>query len=402
MGRAAGIGCHLLTSQQGFAAMKITALRTFLVAPRWLFLKVETDEGISGWGEPVLEGHAETLATKISELADFVIGLDPRRIEDIWQMLYRNGCYRGGPVLMSAISGLDMALWDIKGRALGVPVHELLGGPVRDRVRTYCWIGGDRPEKLIEGALALRDKGYDACKFNICSELQIVDSHAKVDGIIRNLFELRDAVGSSMDLAFDFHGRVHAPMARVLLKELESLRPMFVEDAVVSTMVETMADLARSTSIPLCIGERLHSRYDFKRVFELRAAQVINPDTAHVGGISEMVRIGHWAETYDIAFAPHCPLGPIALAACLQVDAICHNAFIQEQSLGIHYNQHGDLGDYTCPGHGFSFVDGMLDIPQGPGLGIEVNEDAVNRAARTGHRWRAPVWRHRDGSIAEW
>jgi galactonate dehydratase len=382
--------------------MKITALRTFLVAPRWLFLKVETDEGISGWGEPVLEGHAETLATKIAELADFVIGLDPRRIEDIWQMLYRNGCYRGGPVLMSAISGLDMALWDIKGRALGVPVHELLGGPVRDRIRTYCWIGGDRPANLIEGALALRDKGYDACKFNVCSELQIVDSYAKVDGIIKTLFELREAVGASMDLAFDFHGRVHAPMARVLLKELEPLRPMFVEDAVVSAMVETLADLARSTSIPLCIGERLHSRYDFKRVFELRAAQVINPDTAHVGGISEMVRIGHWAEAYDVAFAPHCPLGPIALAACLQVDAICHNAFIQEQSLGIHYNQQGDLGDYTMPGTGFVFEEGQLLIPTGPGLGIEVNEEAVIAAAETGHRWRAPVWRHKDGSIAEW
>lgn len=382
--------------------MKITALRTYVVAPRWLFLKVETDEGISGWGEPVLEGHAETLATKISELADFVIGLDPRRIEDIWQMLYRNGCYRGGPVLMSAISGLDMALWDIKGRALGVPVHELLGGPVRDRVRTYCWIGGDRPENLIAGAMALRDKGYDACKFNICSELQIVDNYAKVDGIVRNLLELREAVGSSMDLAFDFHGRVHAPMARVLLKELEPLRPMFVEDAVVSAMVETLADLARATSIPLCTGERLHSRYDFKRVFELRAAQVINPDTAHVGGISEMVRIGHWAEAYDVALAPHCPLGPIALAASLQVDASCHNAFIQEQSLGIHYNQQGDLGDYTLSGSGFVFEGGMLMIPQGPGLGIEVDEAAVVRAAQTGHRWRAPVWRHRDGSIAEW
>jgi galactonate dehydratase len=382
--------------------MKVTALKTFLVAPRWLFLKVETDEGVSGWGEPVLEGHAETLAAKIAELADFVIGLDPRRIEDIWQMIYRNGCYRGGPVLMSALSGIDMALWDIKGRALGVPVHHLLGGPVRDRIRSYCWIGGDRPANLIEGAKALRDQGYDAVKFNICEELQIVDTYARVDGIIKRLLDLRDAVGDTMDLAFDFHGRVHAPMARVLLKELEPLRPIFVEDAVVSAMVETMADLARATSIPLCIGERLHSRYDFKRVFELRAAQVINPDTAHVGGISEMVRIGHWAEAYDVAFAPHCPLGPIALAACLQVDAICHNAFIQEQSLGIHYNQGGDLTDYLLPGHGFTLKDGHLAIPQGPGLGIEVDETKVTEAARIGHRWRAPVWRHKDGSIAEW
>ena len=382
--------------------MKITALKTYLVAPRWLFLKVETDEGVSGWGEPVLEGHAETLATKIAELADVLVGLDPRRIEDIWQMLYRNGCYRGGPVLMSAISGIDMALWDIKGRTLGVPVHELLGGPVRDRIRSYCWIGGDRPADLIEGAIVQRDRGFDAVKFNICEELQIIDTYAKVDAILLRLFDLRAAVGSSLDLAFDFHGRVHLPMARVLLKELEPLRPIFVEDAVVSTMIESMADLSRATSIPLCIGERLHSRYDFKRVFELRAAQVINPDPAHVGGISETIRIAHWAEAYDIALAPHCPLGPIALAACLQVDAVCHNACIQEQSLGIHYNQGGDLSDYTLPGHGFTLTHGYLQIPNGPGLGIEVDEARVIEAAKTGHRWRAPVWRHADGSIAEW
>jgi len=382
--------------------MKITALKTYLVAPRWLFLKVETDAGISGWGEPVLEGHAETLATKIAELAEVVIGRDPRHVEDIWQMLYRNGCYRGGPVLMSAISGLDTALWDIKGRALGVPVYELLGGPVRQSVRSYCWIGGDRPTDLIKGAITLRDQGFDAVKFNICAELQIVDTYAAVDGIVKRLFELRDAVGSTMDLAFDFHGRVHLPMARVLLKELEPLRPIFVEDAVVSAMIESMADLARSTSIPLCIGERLHSRYDFKRVFELRAAQVINPDPAHVGGISETVRIGHWAEAYDVALAPHCPLGPIALAACLQINAVCHNAFIQEQSLGIHYNQGGDLSDYTRPGQGFTLTNGQLEIPTGPGLGIEVDEERVIEAAREGHKWRAPIWRHKDGSIAEW
>ncbi len=363
---------------------------------------MERDEGITGWGEPVLEGHAETLAAKIAELADFVVGLDPRRIEDIWQLLYRNGCYRGGPVLMSAISGIDMALWDIKGRALGVPVYELFGGPVRERVRSYCWIGGDRPEGLVEGALALRAQGFDAVKFNVCAELQIVDTYAKIDGIIRRMFELRAAVGNTMDLALDFHGRVHAPMARVLLRELEPLRPLFVEDAVQSAMLETLADLARATSIPLCIGERLHSRYDFKRVFELRAAQVINPDTAHVGGISEMVRIGHWAEAYDIALAPHCPLGPIALAVCLQVNAICHNAFLQEQSLGMHYNQNGDLTDYLKPDYGFTTVEGHLSIPRCPGLGIEVDEERVCEAVRAGHRWRAPVWRHPDGSIAEW
>lgn len=381
--------------------MKITALKTWIVPPRWLFLKVETDAGLSGWGEPVLEGHAATLAAAVEELGDLVIGRDPRRIEDIWQMIYRNGCYRGGPVLMSALSGLDMALWDIRGRDLGVPVHALLGGPVRDRVRTYRWTGGDRPADLIEGVRAVQAQGYGAVKFNICAELQIVDRVARVDAILRDLFDLRAAVGTEMDLAFDFHGRVHAPMAGILLREMEPLRPMFVEDAVVSAMLETMADLQRGTSIPLCIGERLHSRYDFKRVFETRAARVINPDTAHAGGISEMVRIGHWAEAYDVALAPHCPIGPIALAASLQVDAVCHNAFIQEQSIGIHYNAGADVLDYVRPG-GLVIEAGHLVIPQGPGLGIEVDEDKVAEMARIGHRWRAPVWRHGDGSVAEW
>lgn len=382
--------------------MKITALKTYLVPPRWLFLKIETDEGISGWGEPVLEGHAETLAAKIDEFSDFLIGRDPLLIEDTWQMLYRNGCYRGGPVLMSAISGVDIALWDIKGKFHDAPIHALFGGPVRDRIRTYCWIGGDRPHNLVESAKKLRTQGLNATKLNVCSELQIVDTYKKVDEIIKRLFELREAMGDTMDLAFDFHGRVHAPMAKLLLRELEPLRPLFVEDAVVSAHVDAMADLAASTTIPLAIGERLHSRFDFREVFEKRAASVINPDTAHVGGISEIVRIGHWAEAYDVALTPHCPLGPIALAACLQVDAICHNAFIQEQSLGIHYNEGGDLDSYLEDDGGIEFREGNLMIPTGPGLGINVSEPKVEAGAAIGHRWRAPVWRHDDGSIAEW
>ncbi|WP_374633324.1 galactonate dehydratase [Paracoccus sp. (in: a-proteobacteria)] len=382
--------------------MKITALKTFVVPPRWLFLKVETDAGISGWGEPVLEGHAQTLATAIRELEDFLIGRDPMLIEDTWQMIYRNGCYRGGPVLMSAMSGIDMALWDIKGKAYGQPVHALMGGQVRDKVRTYRWIGGDRPHNLIADARELMAAGYNACKFNATEELQYIDSYAKVDRIVGQIAELRDAVGTALDLAFDFHGRVHAPMARILLKELEPLRPIFVEDAVVSAHIDMMADLARETTIPLCIGERLHSRYDFRRVFETRAAGIINPDTAHVGGISEMVRIGHMAEAYDVPIAPHCPLGPIALAASLQVDAICYNAVIQEQSLGIHYNKGGDLNDYLVPESRFKVQDGFLPIPQGPGLGIEIDEAVVAERAIAGHNWRAPVWRHADGSIADW
>lgn len=382
--------------------MKITAVDTYKVAPRWLFLKITTSEGLVGWGEAVLEGHADTMAAKIGELRDFLVGRDPLLIEDTWQAIYRNGCYRGGPVLMSAISGIDIALWDIKGKYHNAPIHALLGGQVRHKIRSYRWMGGDRPSDLVEGAKEVVEDGFDAVKFNICSELEIVDSNRKVDTIITQLYELRESVGQSLDLAFDFHGRVHAPMAKVLLRELEALRPLFIEDAVVSAHIDAMADLSRYTSIPLVIGERLHSRYDFKRVFETRAASVINPDTAHVGGISEMVRIGHMAEAYDVALAPHCPLGPIALAACLQVDAVCSNAFIQEQSMGIHYNQGGDLLDYVTAEGGFELNEGYLSIPQQPGLGIEVNEEFVIEQAKKGHNWRAPTWRHTDGSIAEW
>lgn len=382
--------------------MKITALKTFLVPPRWLFLKVETDEGVVGWGEPILEGRAETLAALIGELSDFLIGRDPRQINDIWQMIYRNGCYRGGPVLMSGIAGIDMALWDILGKVHGAPSYALLGGAQRNRIRTYIWIGGDRPAALIAEAKAAREHGFSAVKMNVCEELTAIDSLRKIDAIVERVSALREAVGPTLDLAFDFHGRVHAPMARVLLHELESLRPIFVEDPVAAGNLEALAELSRSTSIPLAVGERMHSRGEFKALFEARAAQLINPDPAHVGGITETLKIGAMAEAYDVALAPHCPLGPIALAACLQIDALCHNAVLQEQSLGIHYNSANDLLDYLTPQSRFIYRDGFLMIPTGPGLGIEIDEAKVAAAARRGHRWRAPVWRHEDGAIAEW
>jgi len=382
--------------------LKITALKTFLVPPRWLFLKVETDEGVVGWGEPILEGRAETLAALIGELSDFLIGRDPRQINDIWQMIYRNGCYRGGPVLMSGIAGIDMALWDILGKVHGAPSYALLGGAQRNRIRTYVWIGGDRPAALIAEAKAAREHGFSAVKMNVCEELTAIDSLRKIDAIVERVSALREAVGPTLDLAFDFHGRVHAPMARVLLHELESLRPIFVEDPVAAGNLEALAELSRSTSIPLAVGERMHSRGEFKALFEARAAQLINPDPAHVGGITETLKIGAMAEAYDVALAPHCPLGPIALAACLQIDALCHNAVLQEQSLGIHYNSANDLLDYLTPQSRFIYRDGFLMIPTGPGLGIEIDEAKVAAAARRGHRWRAPVWRHEDGAIAEW
>lgn len=382
--------------------MKITRLTTFLVPPRWCFLKIETDEGIFGWGEPVLEGRAETVAAAVQELGDYLIGKDPRHIEDHWTVLYRGGFYRGGGVHMSALAGIDQALWDIKGKALGVPVSELLGGNVRDRIRVYSWIGGDRPSETAQQAKDAVARGFTAVKMNGTEEMQYVDTYDKVERCLQNVAAVREAVGPHVGIGVDFHGRVHRPMAKVLVKELEPYKLMFIEEPVLSEHEEALKEIARITSTPIALGERLYSRWDFKRVLSEGYVDIVQPDPSHAGGITETRKIASMAEAYDVALALHCPLGPIALAANLQLDAVCYNAFIQEQSLGIHYNKDNDLMDYVSNPEVFAYEDGMVAIPKGPGLGIDVNEDYVRERAAQGHRWRNPIWRHKDGSFAEW
>ncbi len=382
--------------------MKITRLTTFLVPPRWCFLKIETDEGIVGWGEPVLEGRAQTVAAAVEELGDYLIGKDPRHIEDHWTVMYRGGFYRGGGIHMSALAGIDQALWDIKGKALGVPVSELLGGSVRDRIRVYSWIGGDRPSDTAAAAKATVARGFTAVKMNGTEELQFIDSHDKVERCLANVAAVREAVGPNVGIGVDFHGRVHKPMAKVLLRELEPYKLMFVEEPVLSEHHEALKELAHVATMPIALGERLYSRWDFKRILSEGYVDIIQPDPSHAGGITETRKIAAMAEAYDVALALHCPLGPIALAANLQIDAGCYNAFIQEQSLGIHYNAANDLLDYVSNPEVFAYEDGMVTIPTGPGLGIEVNEAYVRERAAEGHRWRNPVWRHKDGSFAEW
>ena len=382
--------------------MKITKLTTFLVPPRWLFLRIDTDAGISGWGEPVVEGRAHTVAAAVDELSDYLIGKDPRHIEDLWNVMYRGGFYRGGPILMSAIAGIDQALWDIKGKDLNVPVHALLGGPVRDRIRVYSWIGGDRPADTARAASEAVARGFTAVKMNATEEMQYVDTHDKVEHVLANVQAVREAVGPNVGLGLDFHGRVHKPMAKVLMRELAPYKLMFIEEPVLSDHLEAIPELAAISPAPIALGERLYSRYDFKRVLQRGGVDIIQPDPSHAGGITETRKIAAMAEAWDVALALHCPLGPIALAANLQIDAVCHNAFIQEQSLGIHYNAGNDLLDYITDRSVFAYENGFVTIPNGPGLGITVNEEYVTERAAVGHRWRNPIWRHADNSVAEW
>ncbi|MFI6496051.1 galactonate dehydratase [Nonomuraea typhae] len=380
--------------------MKISGFELFLVAPRWLFLRVDTDEGVSGWGEPVVEGRAETVAACVRTLMEGLAGADPRRVEEHWQVMAKGGFYRGGPVLSSALSGIDQALWDIKGKALGVPVYELLGGPVRERARVYTWISGSSPEELAEDARAKAGAGFTAVKFLACEgPLPALPSAAEVRAVAARVQAVRQAVES--DIGVDLHGRFSTAAARRVLPLLEEYLPLFAEEPLLPEFSRDLGLVVRSTSVPIATGERLYSRWDFRDVLPTGIA-LAQPDVSHAGGISEVRRIAALAEAHDVALAPHCPLGPIALAASLQVAFATPNFLIQEQSLGIGYNTGADLLDYLLDPAVFAFRDGFVAAPSGPGLGIEVDERAVRQAARRGHTWRNPILRHPDGSLAEW
>ncbi|MBQ9951025.1 MAG: galactonate dehydratase [Clostridia bacterium] len=382
--------------------MKITAVNTYFVRPRWGFVEILTDGGFTGWGEAVLEGHAAAVLACVQEMKDYLIGQDPSRIEDIWSTIYRAGFYRGGGVLMSAISGIDQALWDIKGKVFGAPVYQLMGGACRDKVKVYSWIGGDRPADVGAAAKEKKDEGFTAIKMNATEELQMIDSYDKIDAVLERVAAIRESCGKYFGIAIDFHGRVHKPMAKVLAKKLEQFDPMFIEEPVLCENMEVFKEIAAACNIPIATGERLFTKYDFKRLLECGGVDIIQPDLSHAGGITEVKKIAGMAEAYDVALAPHCPLGPIALAACLNVDATSYNAVIQEQSIGIHYNVGKSVLDYVKNQEDFAFVDGYAFLPKKPGLGVDVNVELVIEENKNPHNWKNPVWRHEDGSVAEW
>jgi galactonate dehydratase len=367
-----------------------------------MFLKINTDEGLDGWGEAVVEGRARTVEAAVNEIGEQLIGRDPARINDHWQTLYRGGFYRGGAVFMSAIAGIDQALWDIKGKTLGVPVYQLLGGLVRERMKTYCWVGGDRPSDIIEQIRQRVALGYDTFKMNGCEEMGLLDSSRAIDACVSQVAEIRAVFGTDIEFGLDFHGRVGMPMAKTLIRELEPYRPLFIEEPVLAEQAEYYPRLAAQTSIPLAAGERMYSRFELKRVFEQGGLAIVQPDLSHAGGITECMKIASMAEAYDVALAPHCPLGPVALAACLHVDFASWNAVLQEQSMGIHYNTNGELLDYVVNKEAFDLARGSLQPFTLPGLGVVIDEACVIERSRAATDWRNPVWRHGDGSVAEW
>lgn len=367
--------------------LTITKLETFLVKPRWLFLKIHTNAGIVGLGEPILEGRAKTCAQAVAEIEPYLVGKDPRRVVHHWQAIYRHAFYRGGPILTSALSGIDQALWDIKGKALGVPVYELLGGPTRDRVRVYAH--ASTPESIKRGVA----NGFRAFKTGPAKTRpsRIVETPAAVGYAAERFAALREAAGQDVDIGIDFHGAVPPPTAKLLIKALEPYQPMFIEEPVQCQNVEAMAEIARGTHLPIATGERIFTKWGFREILEKQAAVILQPDLCHAGGITEVRLIAGMAEAYYAAIAPHNPLGPISLAAGIQIAASIPNFLCQEQvSLGDGY--------LKVP---FQVENGYIPLPTAPGLGVELDEQAL--ADKIDHDWRnRESYDADDGSVVDW
>ncbi|MDQ6701577.1 MAG: galactonate dehydratase [Acidobacteriota bacterium] len=367
--------------------LKVTRLETFLVKPRWLFLKIHTNAGIVGWGEPITEGRALTCAEAVKEIEPYLVGKDPRRVAHHWQAIYRHAFYRGGPILTSALSGIDQALWDIKGKALGVPVYELLGGPTRDRIRVYSH--ANSPDAM-KRAMA---QGFTAFKTGPAKKrpARYIETPAAVNYAAERFAELRKAVGNDVDIAIDFHGAISPATAKLLIKAIEPYQPMFVEEPCQAQNHDVMADIARGTHLPIATGERVFTKWGFREVLEKKAATVLQPDMCHAGGITEVRLIAGMAEAYYATIAPHNPLGPISLAAGVQLAASIPNFLCQEQvSLGEGYLKKP-----------FTVRDGYLDLPTGPGLGIEIDEDAIEKLKS--HDWKnQESYDADDGSVVDW
>ena len=372
--------------------MKITKMESFFVKPRWHFLKISTDEGIVGWGEPIVEGRARTVAMAVKELEPVLIGQNPLEIERIWTEIYRGTFYRGGPVLVSALSGIDQALWDIKGKFFGVPVYQLLGGPMRSRVRTYAHMRGSNLDEVIENAKNSVEEGFTVFKTGPADgPVRPLDTVEFIDKAVEKVARLRAALPKNVDLALDFHGRFTPAMSIRLIRELEQFKLMFIEEPVQCENVDALVTVARSTCIPIATGERLFTRWGFREVLEKQAAVVLQPDICHAGGITEVRKIAAMAEVYYAQVAPHNPLGPISLAAGLQVAGSIPNFLCQEQvSLGEGYIKEP-----------FKIRDGHIDLPTKPGLGIEVDEEYIKEMAYPGD-WDSPRLYNDDGSFTEW
>lgn len=404
LGRAAAIGASGLTAglaqidalaQQaasdnaskalvpGRSPLKITKVETFIHKNSWVFIKISTDAGIVGWGE-MLKDKSKACAAEAQEMASYLVGQDPRPITHHWQAIYRHGFYRGGPVLTAVLSGIDMALWDIKGKALGLPVHEILGGPTREKIRVY----GTRQDVVAGRCSALKG----ALRADDRAAYKYIESAGFVQRAAKNFADMRQQLGPDIDLALDFHGAVEPQTAMLLIKAIEPFQPYFVEEPVQCQNIGVMADIAKKTHLPIATGERIFTKWSFREVLEQKAATIIQPDICYAGGITELRLIAGIAETFYVPLAPHNPQGPCSLAASCQIAAAIPNFLIQEQGVKTHDN---------LLKNPFKSEKGYLPVSTAPGLGIEFDEAKFMAQVGEPQPYQRTYDRD-DGSVVDW
>jgi galactonate dehydratase len=362
--------------------IKVTKIETFVLKNSWVFVKISTDAGVTGWGE-MLKDDAKACAAGALEVGNYLIGQDPNRVVHHWQAIHRGAFYRGGPIKTAISSGIDMALWDIKGKVYGVPVYKLLGGPVRDRVRVY----GQVNEKTGVNAIKVGLRGTKRAPFKYNEGQKFVEE------VVERFKALREKVGSGVDIGVEFHGAVQPPTAMVLMKALEPYHPWFYEEIVQALNVDIMAELAKKTHIPIATGERIFTKWGFKEILEKRAATIIQPDVCYAGGITELKIIAGMAEAYYTPLAPHNPNGPCSLAASLQIGAAVPNFLIQERGDA----EHTDLLAKPLP----PVQNGHRPLLTEPGIGITIDEEKLKAMVGEPRPYRTQ-YDPDDGSVVDW
>ncbi|MEE3337455.1 MAG: galactonate dehydratase [Candidatus Latescibacterota bacterium] len=361
-------------------AIKVTKIESFVLVNSWVFVKISTDAGITGWGE-MLKDDAKACAAGALEVADYLVGKDPRPVVHHWQAIHRGAFYRGGPIKTAILSGIDQALWDIAGKCHGVPVYKLLGGPTRERVRVY----GHVDEKTGVNAMKI---GPPASR----RASKYVEGQRFVDEVVEGFKALRDKHGSGVDIAVDFHGAVQPPTAMLLMKALEPYQPWFYEEVVQALNVDVMAELAAKTHIPVATGERIFTKWGFREIIEKRAAVILQPDVCYAGGITELKIIAGMAEAYYTPLAPHNPQGPLSLAASLQIAGAIPNFLAQERG----DSEYEELLATPLP----PVTEGHRPLPTAPGLGVTIDEDKL--MGMVGEPKPYPTAYDDDGSVVDW
>lgn len=390
------------------SGVKITNMKVFGVSltPEsdrpYVFVKLETNQGLVGWGEGTLEGKAGAVMACVQDFRDFIVGKDPLQVEHHWQSMYVHSFYRAGPVIGSAISGIDQALWDLRGKILGMPVYKLLGGPMDPRgVRGYYHARASTKEQLMKLRETAVAQGVTCFKTGIPGTYEFIETNAKIDRAVRGMQLLREGLGPDIDIGVDFHAKTSPSVASILVKEVEPLNLLFIEEPCPPENVKAMARIANRSTTPIATGERLVAHYGVQQLVEMGVVDIMQTDINHVGGITALWKVAQMTGLSGISMAPHACEGPIGGIATIHVDAATPNFLVQEICSGVTPSRQEKIWEEWLGFPAMRMVNGRFPLPDKPGLGFELNESALAKYPFGGTKPMARVF-HADGSVAEW